>query len=124
MQDMETRKLMQDLDDIINDDNKCHDDKQHARSVKTQLKYAEQYGGVKKVIVGWRTRKVADFAQNRVSYTVEEAIFTEDTRGTQTHEAFIEATGAADVAMVYKFSQGDYIVIDRKTGVVLAAFDE
>ena len=125
MENVIDRELMAELDAILADDNEGYDKKSKVRQVKTQAKIADQYGGSKKVIVGVYNadKKVLDFIENRIVFTLEEAIYTRDTQGIQKHEGcYVQAQNMEGVATISGcvYCHCGYIVVDRRTMQLVA----
>ena len=127
MENIIDRELMDELDAILADDSENIIKRRIARQVKTQARISDQYGS-KKVIVGVCTgdRKVLDFVENRVTFSIEEAIYTSDTQGTQRHDGcYVQAQSADGVAIISGciYSHCGYIVVDRRTMQLIAIHD-
>lgn len=122
--------LMAELDTIITDDDNCdYEAKNRARDVKAQAKYTEQYGGSAKVLVGRVKGKTALWSENKVAYTLVEAIYTPggETKGEQTHTdaAVIDCQTPVGVATVLNtMPQYTWMVVDRRSKNVIATFVE
>lgn len=111
--------IMQELDELI--DGEDYELRDRARLAKKQAKTAKEYGGLEKVIVGYGSKKMLDFSQNRVIIKVEEAVATKEKYGFKKHEAFIQASSAEGVATISRgVNYEDVFIVNRATLAVIA----